>query len=71
MTPGAAARRHHTARRALAIPVSWRLIFSTAFMVTGNTTLQLTADPQFRGRVMALWSVTFTGSTPIGGPIVG
>ncbi|HVB41453.1 MAG TPA: MFS transporter [Streptosporangiaceae bacterium] len=45
--------------------------FSTAFMATGNTTLQLTADPRFRGRVMALWSVTFTGSTPIGGPIVG
>jgi len=45
--------------------------FSTAFMTTGNTTLQLTADPQFRGRVMALWSVTFTGSTPVGGPIVG
>lgn len=45
--------------------------FSTAFMATGNTTLQLTSDPQFRGRVMALWSVTFTGSTPIGGPVVG
>lgn len=46
-------------------------LFSTAFMATGNTTLQLTADPQFRGRVMALWSVTFSGSTPIGGPVVG
>jgi MFS family permease len=46
-------------------------LFSTAFMATGNTTLQLTADPQFRGRVMALWSVTFSGSTPIGGPAVG
>ena len=45
--------------------------FSTAFMATGNTTLQLTSDPRFRGRVMALWSVTFNGSTPIGGPIVG
>jgi MFS family permease len=45
--------------------------FSTAFMATGNTTLQLTADPQFRGRVMAIWSVTFTGSTPVGGPVVG
>jgi MFS family permease len=44
---------------------------STAFMATGNTTLQLTADPRFRGRVMALWSVTFSGSTPIGGPVVG
>ena len=45
--------------------------FSTAFMATGNTTLQLTSDPQFRGRVMALWSVTFTGSTPVGGPLIG
>ena len=44
---------------------------STAFMATGNSTLQLTSDPSFRGRVMALWSVTFNGSTPIGGPIVG
>ena len=48
-------------------------------MVSGDSTtspatvagLQLTADPQFRGRVMALWSVTFTDSTPIGGPVVG
>jgi MFS family permease len=46
-------------------------LFSTAFMATGNTTLQLTADPRFRGRVMALWSVTFSGSTPVGGPVVG
>ena len=44
---------------------------STAFMATGNSTLQLTSDPSFRGRVMALWSVTFQGSTPIGGPIIG
>lgn len=45
--------------------------FSTAFMATGNTTLQLTSDPRFRGRVMALWSVAFSGSTPIGGPVIG
>ncbi len=38
--------------------------FSTAFMATGNTTLQLTADPRFRGRVMALWSVTFHRQHP-------
>jgi MFS family permease len=43
----------------------------TAFMATGNSTLQLTSDPSFRGRVMALWTVTFSGSTPIGAPIVG
>ncbi|MER6331959.1 MFS transporter [Streptomyces sp. NPDC001034] len=44
---------------------------STAFLATGNTTLQLVADPSLRGRVMALWSVTFLGSTPVGGPVVG
>jgi len=46
-------------------------LFSAGFMASGNTTRQLTADPRYRGRVMALWSVTFTGSRPIGGPIVG
>ncbi|MHB1838084.1 MAG: MFS transporter, partial [Solirubrobacteraceae bacterium] len=44
---------------------------STTFMATGNSTLQLSSDPSFRGRVMALWAVTFQGSTPIGGPLVG
>jgi MFS family permease len=42
-----------------------------AFMSTGNSTLQLGADPAMRGRVMSLWFVAFQGSTPIGGPIVG
>ncbi len=40
-------------------------------MATGNSTLQLGADPAMRGRVMSLWFVAFQGSTPIGGPIVG
>jgi MFS family permease len=44
---------------------------SISFMSTGNSTLQLTADPPMRGRVMALWFVAFQGSTPIGGPVVG
>jgi MFS family permease len=44
---------------------------SVTFLATGNTTLQLTSDPGFRGRVMALWAVAFLGSTPLGGPIVG
>jgi MFS family permease len=42
-----------------------------AFMSTGNSTLQLGADPMMRGRVMSLWFVAFQGSTPIGGPIIG
>ncbi len=37
----------------------------------GNSILQLESAPQMRSRVMALWSVAFLGSTPIGGPIVG
>lgn len=44
---------------------------SISFMATGNSTLQLRADPAMRGRVMSLWFVAFQGSTPIGGPIVG
>ncbi len=44
---------------------------SIAFMSTGNSTLQLRAAPQMRGRVMSLWFVAFQGSTPIGGPIIG
>ena len=44
---------------------------SISFMSTGNTTLQLNAAPEMRGRVMSLWFVAFQGSTPIGGPIVG
>lgn len=42
-----------------------------SFMINGNTMLQLTAVPQARGRVMALYGVVFLGSTPIGAPIVG
>jgi MFS family permease len=44
---------------------------SVAFMATGNTTLQLAAAPEMRGRVMSLWFVAFQGSTPIGGPLLG
>jgi MFS family permease len=44
---------------------------SVSFLAMGNSTLQLATDPQMRGRVMALWSVAFLGSTPIGGPLIG
>jgi MFS family permease len=44
---------------------------SISFMSTGNSTLQLTAAANMRGRVMSLWFVAFQGSTPIGGPIIG
>jgi MFS family permease len=44
---------------------------SIVFMITGNTTLQLTSRPQMRGRVMALYSVVFLGGTPFGAPFAG
>ncbi len=44
---------------------------SVSFMSSGNSTLQLAAEPAMRGRVMALWFVALQGTTPIGGPLVG
>ncbi len=44
---------------------------SVSFLSMANSTLQLSTDPQMRGRVMALWAVAFMGSTPIGGPFIG
>jgi MFS family permease len=44
---------------------------SITFNSMAKTSLQLAAEPQMRGRVMALWALAWLGSTPVGGPIVG
>jgi len=44
---------------------------SLSFISTANATLQLRADPEMRGRVMALYAIAFLGSTPIGAPLMG
>ncbi|HEX4807248.1 MAG TPA: MFS transporter [Conexibacter sp.] len=44
---------------------------SVVFAASVNSFLQLAVAPQMRGRVMALYSVVFLGSTPIGGPLTG
>ena len=44
---------------------------SVTFAAGVNSTLQLEVAPDMRGRVMALYSVVFLGSTPIGGPLAG
>ncbi len=44
---------------------------AVTFAATVNSTLQLAVEPAMRGRVMALYSVVFLGSTPIGGPLTG
>ncbi len=44
---------------------------SIVFLSTANALLQLTSRPEMRGRVMALYTVAFLGTTPIGAPLVG
>ncbi len=44
---------------------------SVSFIARGNSTLQLSAAPSMRGRVMALWAIAFQGTTPVGGPLIG
>ncbi|MCB0865612.1 MAG: MFS transporter [Solirubrobacterales bacterium] len=44
---------------------------SVTFAAGINSGLQLAAAPDMRGRVMALYSIVFLGSTPLGGPLAG
>jgi len=65
----AAALAPSTAVAALAlVPVG---AASVVFAASVNSFLQLAVAPHMRGRVMALYSVVFLGSTPIGGPLMG
>ncbi len=58
------------------LPIEWVLMVglgavAISFAITANSTLQLNSSDPMRGRVMALYSVVFLGSTPVGGPIAG
>jgi MFS family permease len=44
---------------------------SIAFMTTSTAVIQYRAAPEMRGRVLALQTMVFLGSTPIGGPLLG
>ncbi|MEI6701088.1 MAG: MFS transporter [Actinomycetota bacterium] len=44
---------------------------SINYVATANGTLQLHSEPQMRGRVMALYSIAFLGTAPIGMPLIG
>jgi MFS family permease len=46
-------------------------VANITFVSTANARLQLAARPDMRGRVMALWTMAFVGSTPIGGMLAG
>lgn len=57
---------------ALELPVLTLLGAATVtFAASVNSYLQLEVRPEMRGRVMALYSIVFLGSTAIGGPIAG
>ena len=63
---------------ALSPSLSWAYVFVIpmglaimVLLITANSMLQLSAKPQARGRVMALYSIVLLGSTPIGSPITG
>jgi MFS family permease len=46
-------------------------VCSVTFAAGINSGLQLAAAPEMRGRVMAVYSIVFLGSTVLGGPITG
>jgi predicted MFS family arabinose efflux permease len=58
--------------QAFAFPVGLLVgVASMTFMTSSTAIVQLKADPEMRGRVLALQAVVFLGSTPIGAPVVG
>jgi MFS family permease len=46
-------------------------VATISFLTAGNSTIQLATEPEYRGRVAALWSTALVGSTPVGSPIIG
>jgi MFS family permease len=44
---------------------------SILFLTSSTATVQLLADPAYRGRVLSIQAMVFLGTTPIGGPLVG
>ncbi|MFH8349577.1 MFS transporter [Streptomyces sp. NPDC018045] len=41
------------------------------FLATASATLHTATDDSMRGRVMALYTIAFLGTTPLGGPLIG
>ncbi|WP_022867472.1 MFS transporter [Schaalia vaccimaxillae] len=52
----------------LSIPVGLAML---TFITAANALIQVTTDETMRGRVMAIYSMIFLGSTPIGSPLIG
>jgi MFS family permease len=63
---------------ALAPTLAWELVAlpfvgygAISFNSLSKTAMQLASVPSMRGRVMALWSMAWGGTTVVGGPLVG
>ncbi len=52
----------------MCIPVG---LASLTMMTAANSAIQVSTEPQMRGRVMALYMMVFIGATPIGSPLIG
>lgn len=52
----------------LAIPAG---LAALTMITAANATIQVTTDEGIRGRVMALYTMIFLGSTPVGSPLIG
>jgi MFS family permease len=46
-------------------------VATLAFTTAVNASVQLTAEPSLRGRVMGLYILLFLGGTPLGAPLLG
>lgn len=46
-------------------------VVSLFFMISANASVQLSVDPQMRGRVMALYMMFFMGGGAFGAPLIG
>jgi MFS family permease len=53
---------------AILVPVG---LASITFLNSCNTSIQLSVEPQFRGRVLALYLAILQGGTAVGSPLVG
>ena len=45
--------------------------FALTVMTSANASVQLNTEPEFRGRVMAVYLAIFLGGTPVGAPVIG
>ncbi|MGV7636535.1 MFS transporter, partial [Mycobacterium kansasii] len=46
-------------------------LLQMAFTTSAMSIMQLSVDPEYRGRVMGIYMLAFLGGTPLGAPLLG